>query len=82
MGKKIKMLRLIFAFFFGFSFFFHLSLQCNTYYREICVEDSSGTIAPKILKFGTNIGYDLLYCVKENQHAALIVPFICSFFFL
>ena len=25
---------------------------------------------PRILKFGTNVGYDLLYCVKENQHAA------------
>ena len=24
---------------------------------------------PRILKFGTNVGYDL-YCVKENQHAA------------
>ena len=25
---------------------------------------------PRILKFGTNVGYDLLYCVRENQHAA------------
>ena len=25
---------------------------------------------PRILKFGTNVGYDLLYCVKENQRAA------------
>ena len=24
----------------------------------------------RILKFGTNVGYDMLYCVKENQHAA------------
>ena len=48
--------------------FFHLSLQCNTY-REICVKDFSETTAPRILKFGTNFGYDLLYCVKENQHA-------------
>ena len=33
---------------------------------------------PRILKFVTNVdvGYDLLYCVKENQHAALIIPFI------
>ena len=29
--------------------------------------DFSGTTAPRILKFGTNVGYDLLYCVKENQ---------------
>ena len=25
---------------------------------------------PRILKFCTNVGYDLLHCVKENQHAA------------
>ena len=25
---------------------------------------------PRILKFGTNVWYVLLYCVKENQHAA------------
>ena len=25
---------------------------------------------PRILKFGTNVGYDLLYCVRENQHSA------------
>ena len=36
----------------------------------------------RILKLGTNVGYDLLYCVKENQHAALIISFICPFFFL
>ena len=26
---------------------------------------------PRILKFGTNVGYDLLYCVGENQYAAV-----------
>ena len=25
---------------------------------------------PRILKFGKNVEYDMLYCVKENQHAA------------
>ena len=25
---------------------------------------------PRISKFGANVGCDLLYCVKENQHAA------------
>ena len=35
--------------------------------REICVKDFSGTTAPRILKFGTNVGYDLLHCVRENQ---------------
>ena len=38
--------------------------------REICVKDFSGTTVPRILKTGTNVGFDLLYCVKENQHAA------------
>ena len=32
------------------------------------VKDFSGTTAPRILKFGTNIWYDLLYCVRQNQH--------------
>ena len=76
MEKKIKILRLI------FTFFFHFSIShSNVIHREICVKDFSGITAPRILKFCTNVGYDLLYCVKENQHAALIVPFICSFFF-
>ena len=39
-------------------------------HREICVKDFSGITAPWILKFGTNVGYDFLYCVRENQHAA------------
>ena len=35
---------------------------------------------PRILKFGTNVGYDLLYCVKENQHAAAYHSFYLSIF--
>ena len=31
------------------------------------VKDFSGTTAPRILKFCTNFGYDLLYCVRGNQ---------------
>ena len=31
------------------------------------VKDFSGTTTPRILKFGKNVGYDLLYCVKESQ---------------
>ena len=27
----------------------------------------TGSTLPKILKFGIDVGYDLLYCVKENQ---------------
>ena len=50
--------------------FFSIS-HSNVIYREICVKDLSGTTMPRILKFGTNVRYDLLYCVKENQHAAV-----------
>ena len=33
-----------------------------------------------IVKFGTNVGYDLLYCVKENQHAvAYHSPYLSIF---
>ena len=34
---------------------------------EIFVKDFSGTTRPRILKFGTNIRYDRLYCVFKNQ---------------
>ena len=48
-------------------------------HREICVKDFSGTTVPRILKFGTNIGYDLSYCVRENQHPhAYHFPFFLS----
>ena len=39
----------------------------NVIHREICVKDFSGTTAPRILKFGTNVGYDWWHCVRENQ---------------
>ena len=41
----------------------------------------SGTTAPRILKFCTNISYFLLYRVRENHISMLIIPFICPFFF-
>ena len=31
------------------------------------VKDFSETTWLRILKFGTNIGYDKLYCVRKNQ---------------
>ena len=34
----------------------------------VCVLTFSGTTAPRFLKFGTNIGYDMLYCVREKWH--------------
>ena len=62
--------------------FFHLSL--NVIHREICVKDFLGTTMSIILKFSTNIGYDMLYCVKENQppDAYHSLYCICPFFFL
>ena len=54
----------------------------NVIHWEICVKDFSGTTVPRILKFGTNVGYDLLYCIKENQHAAAYYSLIYPFFFL
>ena len=31
------------------------------------VKDFSGTTEPRILKFGANVGYNMLYFVRENQ---------------
>ena len=47
-----------------------------------CIKDFSENTAPRILKFGTNVEYDLLYCVKENQHAAAYHSLYLSIFFL
>ena len=74
-GKKTKMLRFIFAFFFHFS----ISLS-NVIHKKICVKDFSGTTSPKILKFGTNVGYVLLYRVRENQPPPIYHSLYLSFF--
>ena len=79
MGKKTKILWLIFAFFFRFSFFF--ISHSNVIHRKICDKDFSGTTVPRNLKFGTNVEYGLLYCVKENQMLLLIVPLFVHFSF-
>ena len=54
---------------FCFLFLFLLFSISHTIviHREICVKDFSETTAPRILKFGTNVGYDLLHCVREKQ---------------
>ena len=52
-------------FFLPFSFFISHS---SVMHWEIVSKDFSGTITPRILKMGTNIGYDLLYHVRKNQH--------------
>ena len=44
------------------------------------VKDFSVTITPRILKFGTNVGYDLLYCVRENQPPAPYLSLYLSIF--
>ena len=63
-----------------FASFFPVS-HSNVLHREFCVKDFSGTTAPRILKFGTNIEYDLLYCVTESALILmLIIPFILSMF--
>ena len=60
-GQKTKILRFIFAIFFLFPI-----SHSSVIHRELCVKDFSGTTAPRILKFGTIFGYDLLYRVKEK----------------
>ena len=65
-----------------FTFFLFSISHSNVIHREICVKDFSGTTVPRILTFGSNVGCDLLYCVKENQPAAAYHCLICPFFFL
>ena len=60
--NKAKDLRIIFALFFYFSI-----SHSKVMNMEIFVKDFSGTTGPRILKFGTNIKYDRLYCVIKNQ---------------
>ena len=50
------------------------------------VKDFSGAAVPRILKFGTNIGYDKLYSVLKNQphmaYQSLYLFIFLSFQFL
>ena len=41
-------------------------------------KDFSATTWVRILKFGTKLGSEELYCVTKNSHILLISPFICS----
>ena len=49
------------------------------------VKNFSGTTVPRILKFGTNIEYDKLYCVIKNQphmaYQSLYLSIFLSFHF-
>ena len=50
-----------------FLFFIFSISQSNVMNMVIFVIDFSGTTLPRILKFGTNIRYDKLYCVYKIQ---------------
>ena len=77
-GTEIQDAEIYFYHLFHFSFF-SIS-HSHVIHRKICVKDFSRTTAPRILKFGTIVGYDLLYCVKENQHAVADHSFYLSVF--
>ena len=64
-GKENQDAEINFCLFFQF-FLFSIS-HSNVIHREICVKDFSGTTAPRILKFGSNVGYNVLQPVRENQ---------------
>ena len=64
-----------------FPFFLFSISHSNVIHSEICVKDFSGTTVPRIFKLGTNVGYDFLYCVKENQPPPAY-NFLYLFFFL
>ena len=61
-------------------FFISLSLRFST--LKFFVTLFSGTVRPRRLKLGTHVDSGQMYHVYWNQAAALIRPFISSFFFL
>ena len=76
--QKTKVLSFIFI----FSFHFSIS-HSYVIHRKVCVKDFSGTIAPRVLKFGTNFGYVLLYRVKANQRTTIYhSPYLSIFPYL
>ena len=54
-----------------------LICHSNVIHRKMCVIDVSGTTASRILKFGTNVGYDFLYCVNPLAYFPLIGKLRC-----
>ena len=44
-------------------------------------KDFAGTTASRILKFVTNIGYDLVHCLRQNQHPHVDRSLCVSIFF-
>ena len=57
-------------------------LVCLSVCNLFSVKDFSATTWVRILKFGTKLDSNELYCATKNSHLLLISPFICSFFFL
>ena len=58
---------------------------CNNVCPVVClcvnffsVKNFSGTTGPRILKFGTNIGFDLLYCVRKIGLVPAVGICICD----
>ena len=58
--KQNQGAEIYFCLLFPFFLFFYLSYVMN---MEIFIKDFSGTTSPRILKLGSNIRYDKLYCV-------------------
>ena len=61
-------------------FFIFLSFQFSR--LKFLVTLFSGSVRPRRLKLGTHVDSGQMYHVYQNQAAALIRPFISSFFFL
>ena len=53
---------------------------CLSVCKLFSVKDFSASTWVSILKFGTELDIDELYCATKNSHIMLISPFICSFF--
>ena len=76
--NKTKVLRFIFAFFFVF-FPFSIS-HSKVMSIEISVKYFAGTTWPRILKFGTKLGNEQLYCVLKNPpHIAYQSLYLSNF---
>ena len=70
------------VFVFSVTMFVCLSVCVCLCVNFFSAKDFSGTTAPRILKFTTNIGYDLLNWVRQNQHPYTYYSLYLSFFFL
>ena len=61
--------------------FFPFSIcHSNVNLKEFRVKNFSGPIGPRILKVCTNMGFDLIYCARENQHPYDYHSFYLSIF--